>query len=137
MNYLHGNKKPSKATAMSTSPIRSTVKDSLGWAIGFSVYILLKPVTGLASLTLALTVYLLAEGIFEFILSFLLGALPGSTWLMLDGIITFILALMISRTWPSNAEWVIGTLVGVSMLFSGVTRLMLSLAARRLVTKFA
>jgi uncharacterized membrane protein HdeD (DUF308 family) len=56
---------------------------------------------------------------------------------MLDGIVTLILAAMIWRTWPSSAEWVIGTLVGVSMLFSGLTRLMLSLAARRMVAKFA
>jgi len=96
-----------------------------------------KPVTGLASLTLALAVYLFAEGIFEFILSFALGPLPGSSWLMLDGIVTLILAVMIWRTWPTSAEWVIGTLVGVSMLFSGLTRLMLLLAARRMVAKFA
>jgi uncharacterized membrane protein HdeD (DUF308 family) len=28
--------------------------------------------------------------------------------------------------------WTIGTLVGISMLFSGITRLMISLAVRRL-----
>jgi uncharacterized membrane protein HdeD (DUF308 family) len=99
-------------------------------------YVLLQPVTGLASLTLALALYLFAEGIFEFILSFV-GHMPGSGWLMLDGIVTLILAVMIWRTWPSSAEWVIGTLVGVSMLFSGLTRLMLLLSARRIVARFA
>jgi len=34
---------------------------------------------------------------------------------------------------PANATWVIGVLVGISMLFSGMTRLMLTLAARRIV----
>ena len=61
----------------------------------------------------------------------------GSGWLILDGIITLVLAGMIWKTWPSSTEWVIGTLVGVSMLFSGISRLMLSLAARRLVSKLA
>lgn len=101
------------------------------------VYVLLHPMAGLASLTLALAIYLFAEGLLEFVLSFLLRPMPGSRGLLFDGIITLILALMIWRTWPSNKEWVIGTLVGISMLFSGVCRLMLSLAARRLVTKFA
>jgi uncharacterized membrane protein HdeD (DUF308 family) len=41
---------------------------------------------------------------------------------------------MIWSTWPSSAAWVVGVLVGISMLFSGMTRLMLTLAARRLVT---
>ncbi len=66
-----------------------------------------------------------------------LRPMPGSGWLLFDGIITLILAVMIWRTWPSSTEWVIGTLVGISMLFSGISRLMLSLAARRLVDKLA
>jgi uncharacterized membrane protein HdeD (DUF308 family) len=101
------------------------------------VYVLLHPVSGLASLTLALAIYLFVEGILELVLGFLMRAMPSSGWLWLDGIITLILAIMIWRTWPSSTEWVIGTLVGISMLFSGVCRLMLSLAARHAVAKLA
>ena len=101
------------------------------------VYLLFHPVAGLASLTLALAIYLFAEGILELILSARLRPMPGSGWLLFDGIITLILAVMIWRTWPSSTEWVIGTLVGISMLFSGITRLMLSLAARHVVAKLA
>jgi uncharacterized membrane protein HdeD (DUF308 family) len=98
-------------------------------------YVLLHPVAGLASLTLALAVYLFAEAILESFLGFRLRPLPGSGWLLFDGIVTLILAIMIASTWPSSSEWVLGTLVGISMLFSGVTRLMLSLAAQRVVVK--
>jgi len=67
-----------------------------------------------------------------------LCAATARRWLLLfDGVVTLILAVMIWRTWPSNTEWVIGTLVGISMLFSGTARLMLSLAARQLVPKSA
>jgi uncharacterized membrane protein HdeD (DUF308 family) len=38
---------------------------------------------------------------------------------------------MIYMQWPSSSAWAIGTLVGVSMIISGVTRLMLSLAVRK------
>ena len=99
------------------------------------IYTLVHPVAGLASLTLVLAIYLFAEGVLEFVLSFRLRPMPGSTWLLFDGIITLILAILIWRTWPSSTEWVIGTLVGVSMLFSGVSRLVLSLAARRVLAK--
>jgi len=98
-------------------------------------YVLSQPVAGLASLTLALAIYLFAEAILEFALSFRLRPMPGSTWLLFDGIVTLILAVLIWRSWPSSSPWVIGTLVGVSMLFSGASRLMLSLAARSLVAK--
>jgi len=101
------------------------------------VYILMHPLAGLASLTIILAIYLTAKAIFEFILGFTIRPLPGSGWLLLDGIIALILAVMIWRTWPSSTEWVIGTLVGVGMLFSGVSRLALSLAARSLIKKLA
>ncbi len=94
------------------------------------IYALLHPVAGLASLTLVLGVYLFMEGVLEFILSFRLRPMRGSNWLLFDGIVTLILALLIWRSWPSSTEWVIGTLVGISMLFSGAARLSLSLAAR-------
>jgi len=97
-------------------------------------YLLLNPVAGLASLTLVLGAYLLMESILEFILSFQLRPLPGSGWLLADGIVTLILAIMIWRTWPASSMWVIGTLVGISMLFSGFARLTISLAARRVAS---
>jgi uncharacterized membrane protein HdeD (DUF308 family) len=56
----------------------------------------------------------------------------GSGWLLMDGIVTLILGLLVWRQWPSSSLWVIGTLVGISMIFTGTTRLMISLAARRL-----
>ena len=105
--------------------------------IFIGVYLVMHPVTGLESLTLALAIYLFVEAILEFLLGFALRPLPGSGWLLLDGVVTLVLAVMIWRTWPSSTGWVIGTLVGISMLFSGTSRLMLSLAARSVVAKIA
>jgi uncharacterized membrane protein HdeD (DUF308 family) len=105
--------------------------------IGIGVYLLLRPVAGLVTLTLALAIYLFAEGLLELILSFQVRPRNGWGWLLFDGVVTLILAIMIWRAWPMSTEWVIGTLVGISMIFSGATRLMLSLAAGRLVNKLA
>ena len=96
-------------------------------------YVLSHPLLGMASLTLALAIYLFAEAVLEFVLGFQLRPRRGSGWLFVDSIITLILAVMIWRTWPFSTAWVLGTLVGVSMLFSGISRLMFSLAARKLV----
>ncbi len=100
-------------------------------AIGF--YVLAHPVAGLASITVALAFYLFVEGILELVLSFQLRPAPGAGWLLVDGVVTLVLAIMIFGTWPSSAAWVVGTLVGVSMFFSGITRLMLSMAVRHIV----
>lgn len=105
--------------------------------IGIGLYLLVRPLAGLLALTLALAIYLFAEGILELILSFQVRPRRGWGWLVLDGIVTLILGLMIWRTWPASTEWAIGTLVGISMIFSGSTRLMLSLSARTLVNRLA
>src|SRR5215468_5980049 len=96
-------------------------------------YVLAHPVAGLAGLTVAIGIYLVIEGILELAASFQLRPLPGSGWLLFDGVVTLLLAAMIWSTWPSSAAWVVGVLVGVSMFFSGLTRLMLTLQARRMV----
>lgn len=102
-----------------------------------AIYLLDHPARGLATLTLALAFYLLIEGVFEIVLYFQHRPAAGSGWFLMDGIVTLILGGMIWATWPSSTEWVVGTLVGISIFFSGVTRLMISLAARRVVTKAA
>jgi uncharacterized membrane protein HdeD (DUF308 family) len=115
----------------------------LFWGMLFGVihivaggYVLLHPLVGLEFLTLVLAASLFAASILDFILSFQLRALSGSGWLLIDGIISLILAIMIWRTWPINTLWVVGTLVGISMLCSGFTRLAISLAARRVANVF-
>jgi uncharacterized membrane protein HdeD (DUF308 family) len=105
--------------------------------ICIGVYLLVHPLAGLESLTIALAIYLFLEAVLEFVLGFILRPLPGTNWLFIDGIITLILAVMIWKTWPANTPWIIGAIVGISMLFSGTSRLMLSLAARSLASKLA
>jgi uncharacterized membrane protein HdeD (DUF308 family) len=95
------------------------------------VYLLLHPLDALIALTLILAIYLFFEGIVETIQSFQLRPRCGANWLLFDGIVTLILAVMIWRSWPASTVWVVGTLVGISMIFSGLSRLMLSLAAKR------
>jgi len=94
--------------------------------VAIGIYMLVHPGAGLASLTLILAIYLFMEAAVELMMSFHLRRLKGSGWLMFDGIVTFILAVLIFKTWPSSSAWVIGTLVGISILFSGISRLMLS-----------
>jgi uncharacterized membrane protein HdeD (DUF308 family) len=102
--------------------------------LAVAFYLLDHPGRGLATLTAALAFYLLIEGVTEIILYFQHRAANGSSWFLLNGIITIVLGGMLWATWPSSAEWAIGTLVGISIFFSGVSRLMISLAARRAVT---
>ena len=98
--------------------------------IFFGVYLITHPSIGVASLTLLLATLFLIEGILDIALYFQVRALQGAGWFLLDGIITLLLGLMIYLRWPSSSAWAIGTLVAASLIVSGVTRVMLSLAVR-------
>ena len=94
------------------------------------VYLLLNPKLSLVSLTLALAVLFFVEGIFHIVTYFQVRSVPGAGWLLFDGIVTLILAVMIWRSWPASAVWALGTIVGINLLMSGFTRLMYSRAVR-------
>ena len=95
------------------------------------IYFLTHPLIGVASFTLALAFFFVAEGVMDLIAYFQNRSADGSGWILFDGIVTLILGILVWRHWPSSSGWVIGTLVGISMIMTGTTRLMLSLAARR------
>ena len=97
----------------------------------FGGYLIVYPGLGVASLTLVLASLFLVEGVVEIVWFFQSRSVQGSSWLLVDGIITLLLGLMIYTQWPSSSAWAIGILVGVSLIVSGVTRVMLSLAVRK------
>jgi uncharacterized membrane protein HdeD (DUF308 family) len=100
-------------------------------AIG--LYMLARPVAGLASLTLVIAGYLAAKGVLEGVIAFKLRPLPGTGWLVFDGILAVVIAALIASAWPASSAWAVGVLVGIAMISSGFARLMVSLGVRRLV----
>ena len=99
--------------------------------ICFGIYLILHPVLAVASLTLILASLFLIEGVLDIVLFVKMRSVGGSIWVLTDGIITLLLGLLIYMQWPSSSAWAIGTLVGISMIISGVTRVMMSLAVRK------
>jgi len=101
----------------------------------FGAYLIVHPLLGIASLTLVLASLFLIEGILDVVLFVKMRPIHGSTWMLIDGIVTLLLGLMIYMQWPSSSAWAIGTLVGISMIFSGVARVAMSVAVRGATTQ--
>jgi len=101
------------------------------------IYLLMHPVGGLLALTLLLASFLLVYGIFALVLAFRMRPHQGWGWVLCDGIITILLGALIWKHWPINSEWVVGTLFGISIFISGITRLMVSLAIRSVASSAA
>ncbi|MBP5973684.1 HdeD family acid-resistance protein [Brasilonema sp. CT11] len=103
--------------------------------VATGVMLFVYPFTGILTLTLLLASFLLTEAVFELILAFRLRPQQNWTWALGNGIVTLVLGAMIWFQWPFDAPWVIGTLVGISILSTGVSRVMLSLNARSVLNQ--
>jgi uncharacterized membrane protein HdeD (DUF308 family) len=93
-----------------------------------------RPVMSVVVLTVLVGGMLLAQGIILGVLAFKVGAERGRGWLLLDSAITIVLAFMILGQWPASSIWAIGTLVGIAVIFRGITRIATASAMRRVAT---
>jgi uncharacterized membrane protein HdeD (DUF308 family) len=101
--------------------------------IGGGLYFIMNPVIGLSTLTLVLASIILVEAVIELVSYFRNRQATASGWLLLNAIVTLLLGGLIWFHWPSSSVWAIGTLVGVNLLMTGISRLMFALAARKLL----
>lgn len=107
-----------------------------GWALASAaiqvvagVLVVLFPVVGTLSLTLVLAAYFIIEGAFKLVRAVQHRRMPAWGWLMFDGVLSLALGILILALWPSTAVWVIGLLVGINLLFSGTSLLLIGLSA--------
>lgn len=95
-------------------------------------YLVAHPALGATGFTLVLGIFLFAEGVTD-VIAYLYTRKSGSSgWVLADGIINLALGFMIWNRWPFGSLWVIGSLVGISMVMSGITRLMLAFSIRKI-----
>ena len=89
-----------------------------------------QPGVGLASLTLFLAAYFVVSGIFEVMWGFQIRPVSGWGWELFGGLVSLLLGVMIWAQYPFSGAWAVGTLVGIRLIFSGWTMVMLGAAAR-------
>ena len=100
-------------------------------AILFGLILIFRPLTGALTLTMVLIAFFILEGITAIVLAVQHREhLRSWGWVLFSGIIDLLLAYLIWAGWPSSADWAIGLLVGINMLFFGLSLVMTSLAAR-------
>ena len=111
----------------------SLVTAALSVALG--VFLIWRPIAGVYSLTLALTGFLIAEGVFQIVASIAYRKVIENAWawMLVSGVCDLILVAIIIYGWPISAVWTLGLLAGVSMLTSGAAIVMTAFAARQMV----
>ncbi len=89
------------------------------------------PLESAIAITLLVAAFFIVAGAFRSVAALVIQY-PYWGWSLLNGVITFLLGLIIYRHVPESAIWVLGLLVGLEMLFHGWTWIMLSLAIKKI-----
>ncbi len=101
----------------------------LGVVVG--LMLLSNPIEGGITLTILLASFLFVGGIFK-VVAALAHRFGGWGWLLLSGVIDVVLGVLIWRELPMTGLTIIGVLVGISLIFRGVSWLMLGFTLKRL-----
>lgn len=94
------------------------------------IYFLMHPFLAVALVTLAVAIFFLVEGLIDVFSYFGTRSAGASYWVLVNGIVSIVLAVMIWRHWPTGTLRVLGVWVGVGMLMTGLSRLMMAVAIR-------
>ena len=94
--------------------------------------LLARPMQGVLTLTIVIGAYFLAEGVATIMYALEhRRELSGRwSWLLVAGLMDVLIAFFIIAGLPGSAEWAIGLLVGINLLFGGATLIGMALAAR-------
>ncbi|HVO16777.1 MAG TPA: DUF308 domain-containing protein [Alphaproteobacteria bacterium] len=117
---------------------RARAAPGFGWslatalvAIVLGLILVLRPLEGVLTLTMVLIALFLVEGVAAIVIALEFRRhIRQWGWTLFNGIVDLILAYLIFAGWPSTAAWAIGLLVGINMLFLGLSLTMTALAGR-------
>jgi len=91
---------------------------------------LARPFTGVVTIALVIAIWLIFEGMMKIALAFHLRPVAHWYWPLISGVASLVLAVLIFDHWPNESPIVIGILVGVQLIMSGWTMIMVALAAK-------
>jgi uncharacterized membrane protein HdeD (DUF308 family) len=108
----------------------SLISAALGIFVG--LVLLARPVQGVLTLTIVVGAYFLAEGVTSimYALEHRRELSERWSWMLFAGVLDILIAAMIIAGLPGSAEWAVGLLVGINLLFGGASLIGMALAAR-------
>jgi uncharacterized membrane protein HdeD (DUF308 family) len=90
-----------------------------------------QPGMALVTLTLFLAIYFVIDGVMTLVASSAVS--EGKGWVIFNGLLTLVLGLMIWQGYPLSGVWAVGILVGVRLVFAGMTMLALGSTGRQAI----
>ena len=99
-------------------------------ALALGVLLLVYPFQGVLTLTLFLGAFFIVSGVLQVISALQHRELRNWGWILASGILGMVIGALILTGWPSTAVWAIGILVGIELIVTGWSLLIIGLSAR-------
>ena len=96
----------------------------LSFAAG--VFLIANPLAGAVALTLMVGVLFMMQGAFEVVFAFEMRPHAGWVAMLLSGLVSVLMAVLIAAGWPEVSVIVLGVLLGVNFVSTGVGYLFVS-----------
>ena len=112
-----------------------TVVLRLLWAfltVIVGLYLIVEPHSGTLTLTLVLGIYFLFMGVTRVTVAFLGRGQQGAGLVGLSGFAGLLVGILILAKFPESADWAIGLLVGIDLIFAGWTLTSVALVGKDL-----
>ena len=105
----------------------------LGAVLGVfaGLLVITRPLAGALALTLLFAMYFTVIGLFRIIAAIYMKYRSWG-WAVFDGIVTFVLGVLISAEWPSTAIWFLGLALGATLVLRGWAMMSFALAVHAL-----
>lgn len=95
-------------------------------SVAAGVFLLFNPLAGAVALTLIVGVLFLWQGAFEIAFAFEMRPHPGWVGMLVSGIASIAMALLIIVGWPAISAIVLGILLGVNFISTGIAYMFVS-----------
>lgn len=122
------------AAAFSAHSVGTLVVRML-WAlltVVVGAWLIVEPHNGTLTLTLVLGLYFLFMGVTRITVAFLGRGRPNAGLVGLSGVAGLLIGILVLAEFPSSADWAIGLLVGIDLIFAGWTLTSVALVGRDL-----
>ena len=96
------------------------------------LWLIVEPHNGTLTLTLVLGIYFLFMGLTRIAVAFAARGQQGAGLVGLSGVAGLLIGILVLAKFPSSADWAIGLLVGIDLIFAGWTLVSVALVGKDL-----
>ena len=99
---------------------------------GLGVMVWSNPEIGSGFLMVLLMIFFVVNGLWKLTTAWRFRGASGWIWLMLSGLVSLVFVWLLWSQWPVAGAWVIGVFIGIDLLLTGLSMIVLAVTARRI-----